>query len=170
MTEFTRYSDLNKSTRSTLDRYIEGEFGAVPIVQNTEWAIPDWTVILYEEGEIAAFYNIVIRNILIDGTECKAGGINNLITPQSFRGNGYATQLMQDAGRLLFDELSCELGILLCADELIPFYERFGWYAVGCPVYFDQPAGKQRWDANTMLLTVDGKREPREIDLNGLPW
>ena len=37
-------------------------------------------------------------------------------------------------------------------------------------LYFEQPAGKKLWTANTMLRTINGKMEPNQIDLNGLPW
>ena len=67
-------------------------------------------------------------------------------------------------------ELKSELGVLLCADEHIPFYKRLNWYKINCPVHFDQSNGKKLWEANTMLLTKKDKWNPKEIDLQGLPW
>lgn len=170
MIEITAYSELDNEIKSKLENFVEGEFGHIPIVKKTEWAKPDWTIILYHNNEIAAFYNIIEREILIDGTNVKIAGINNVITPKEFRGNGYASKVLRKTEALIFEDLKSELSILLCADNLIPFYKRLNWYKVDCPVYFNQADGKKLWKANTMLLTKKDKLNPKKIDLNGLPW
>ena len=145
MIETSKYSDLNIATKSKLANYIHGEFGHISIVNETEWAKPDWTIILYLNNEIATFYNIVERQILVDNKEVKVAGINNVITPKKFRGNGYASRILKETESLIFDDLKSEFGMLLCADSLISFYERLNWKnIVDCPVYFEQPAGKKR--------------------------
>lgn len=108
--------------------------------------------------------------MFIDNNEITIAGINNVITPKQFRGKGYATKLLRETENLIFNDLGSELGILLCADELIPFYERLKWYKVDCPVYFEQSDGENLWEANTMLLTPNKKIVPKQIKLNGLPW
>lgn len=170
MIQIKKYSEINKEIKDELNSYIDFEFGDIPIVQETAWATPDWTIIHFEDDEIASFYNIIERNIFIDDEEFKVAGINNVITPEAFRGKGYASKILKDTENLIFDELNCELGVLLCADELIPFYERLNWYKVECPVYFNQPDGKKLWNANVMLLSKKNKIEPNHIDLNGFPW
>ena len=168
--EIIKYSEINKETKSQLGNFIDGEFGHIPIVKATEWAMPNWTIILYKNNEIATFYNIVERKILVDDVEAKIAGVNNVITPKKFRGNGYASKVLRETEGFIFDDLKSELGVLLCADALIPFYERMNWYKVDCPVYFEQSDGKKLWKANTMLLTKKNKLNPKKIDLNGLPW
>lgn len=54
--------------------------------------------------------------------------------------------------------------------ELIAFYEGLNWYSVDCSVYFNQSDGRKLWKANTMLLSQNEKINPKEVDLNGLPW
>jgi hypothetical protein len=168
--EITRYSKLKQSVRDELDRIIKGEFGHIPIVSEITWATPDWTVILYKDGEIATFCNIIERTVMIDNRNFLASGINNLITPEKFRGQGFATHILKETENFIFENLKSELGILLCADELVPFYERLKWYKVNCPVWFNQPTGAQLWKANTMLRTKEIVIRPDHIDLGGLPW
>ena len=170
MIKINKYTDLSKQERDQMLAYIEGEFGHIPIVKATEWADPNWTIIYYHNDQIATFYNIVEREITIDDKKIKIGGINNVITPKEFRGKGFASTILRETESLIFDDLNCEMGVLLCADDLIPFYERLNWYKVGCPVYFEQSSGSKLWGANTMLSTRNKKIYPKEIKLNGLPW
>ncbi|WP_106144570.1 GNAT family N-acetyltransferase [Flagellimonas meridianipacifica] len=165
-----KYSELDKETKSQLNRFIDEEFGHIPIVMQTEWATPDWTVILYQNNEIATFYNIIDRKIIINDIEVKIAGVNNVITPKKYRGNGYASKALRETKDFVFNELNSKFGVLLCAEALIPFYEQLDWYKVNCPVYFEQSDGKKLWKANTMLLTKKNKLNPKKIDLNGLPW
>ena len=170
MIEIKKYPELLEQTKDKLNSYIKGEFGHIPIVNETEWATPDWTIVYYENDLIATFYNIVEREIMIDNKVFKVGGINNVITPKEFRGKGYASKTLRETEHLIFDDLNCDLGVLLCADSLIPFYERLNWYKVDCPVYFEQSSGVKLWESNTMLLTKNEKMSPQRIELNGLPW
>lgn len=170
MLEVKKYSELTHETKEKLNTLIDYEFGHIPIVKETEWATPDWTIIQYEHDEIVTFYNIVIREITADGKTFKVGGINNVITPKKFRGKGYASKTLKETEHLIFDDFNCKLGVLLCADDLIPFYKRLHWYSVECPVYFEQSAGKKLWIANTMLLTKSEQLNPKRIELNGKPW
>jgi len=168
--EVIRYSELDDKIKITLENLIEAEFGHISIVSETEWTKADWTIIYYHNSEIVSFYNIVQRNIIIDKNKVKIAGINNVITPEKFRGNGYASKMLRETEYFIFDDLNSKYGLLLCSDELIPFYERLNWYKVDCPVHFTQSDGEKVWGANTMLLTKAKKIFPKQIHLNGLPW
>jgi hypothetical protein len=170
MIQIEKYSHLPSEIRTSLNELVQLEFGNIPIVQETQWAVPDWTVMYLEEGKLVSFYNIVERIALIDDKEYKVAGINNVITPAEYRGMGYSTKTLKISEYFLFEEIKSDLGILLCADDLVPFYQRLSWYKVDCPVYFQQPSGQKLWSANTMLLSKTDKLTPVKIDLNGLPW
>lgn len=170
MIKTSRYEELETAVREEIESLADQEFGHIPIVKNTQWAQPDWAMIMYEDGQIATFYNIIERTIYIDGHDVKVAGINNVITPHPYRGKGYSTQMLKTTQDFLFEELKCEAGLLLCADDLIPFYSRLDWYLLECPVYFNQSEGRSEWSSNAMLLTPGKALKPREIDLNGLPW
>ncbi len=165
-----KYANLAQETKNKLNDYIAAEFGHIPFVAETEWASPDWTIISYVNGEIAAFYNIVERSVFVDSVERKVGGVNNVISLQEYRGQGIMSKMLQGLGDLIFENLGCEMGLLLCADDLIAYYEKFAWYSTSCPVYFEQSSGKKLWGARTMLLSRQTRFEPNLIDLNGLPW
>jgi len=171
MIHIYRTAELTAATKNKLEESIHNEFGHIPIVQSIAWAVPGWSIIRYAEGAVAAFYNIVERDVLLDKKPYKVAGINNVITVPGFRGKGYASEILAATKEFLFTELRSDAGLLLCADALLPFYEKLGWYKVNSRVYFDQPASPDRrlWEANTMLLHP-GRIEPQEIDLNGLPW
>ncbi len=164
------YCELPEEIRSVLSEEIKHTFGDVPIVRDTEWATPDWTVIKFDGTKVASFYNIILRDVLFDNVSHLVAGINNVITPKKYRGKGYASTMLSQVSSLIFEALNCEAGLLLCADELIPFYKKLGWYSVKCPVYCQQPQGKIKWDANTMLMSNSKTLHPASIDLNGLPW
>lgn len=170
MIEIKKYTELSEHVRNQMSSYIDDEFGQVPIVYETEWATPNWTIVYYDNAQIATFYNIVIREISVDNKKIKIGGINNVMTPKEFRGMGYASKVLRETENLIFKDLNCEMGLLLCADPLIPFYEKFNWYKIDCPVYFEQSHGEKLWGANTMLLSRNQKISADKIDLNGLPW
>lgn len=171
-TEIHRYSELPASLKDFINTRIHQEFGHIPIVQQYSWAEPDHTILLMaESGDVLTFYNIVLRQCRFDDDPRLIAGINNFITPQEHRGAGYGTDVMKEAAGILFEELSVEYGLLLCADELVPFYSRFGWYKVNSQLYFDQPDGRKQWQANIMLLSRNGNIIfPEKIDLCGLPW
>lgn len=170
MIEIIKYAELNGLRKDKLNAFITIEFGHIPIVQETEWAQPDYSIINADHGTIKTFYNIVEREILVDNVKMKIGGINNVITPKQFRGKGYAARLLKETENFIFDQLNCELGVLLCADDLITFYKKLGWYVVDCPVYFEQSSGEKLWKANTMFLSRSSNLNPKLIKLNGLPW
>jgi len=170
MIEYNKYPELPPTIKEQLDSYIDNEFGHIPFVSNMKWSSPEWTIFLRENSEISTFLNIVIREVNFDSRKVQVAGINNVITPKKFRGNGYASMIMNEAKSFIFNQLNLEHALLLCADSLIPFYTKLGWYQVDSKVYFEQPSGKKLYDSNTLLLSKESSINPREIDLNGQPW
>ena len=170
MIEVKSYAEITEKTKLELDGYINDEFGNIAIVNETKWATPDWTIIIHHDNKIASFYNIIERNVTVDHKSFRAAGINNVITLPDFRGKGFSSKLLKATEGFIFDKLNCDLALLLCADDLIPFYSRLNWYKVDCPIYFKQPTGQKLWQANTMLLTRGELITPSEINLNGYPW
>jgi predicted acetyltransferase len=171
MISIVKYDELTKDQRCLQNDLITKEFGHIPIVANTKWAGPDWTVMRYQNDGIVSFYNVIAREIHIDDMPVEAIGINNVITPPEYRGHGFAFDLLISTQIEMLDKLKAEVGLLLCADQMIPFYARLGWYKVDCPVYFEQDGKQNLWLANAMLLSrADDYLSPAFINLNGLPW
>lgn len=170
MIKIVQYNNLSDYLKNLLADLAHKEFGDFPIVANTKWASPDWVVLYFEDDHLVSYYNLIERYVMLDGEKLKAAGLNNLVTPEVFRRKGYATKLLAQTYNFFFNELKSDLGLLLCADNLIPFYEKLNWYRVKCPVIYNQPDGNVIWQANTMLLTRSLRLNPNKIDLNGLPW
>lgn len=164
-------SHVAPDIRKQIDDYTRNEFGHVPIVQRYRWAEPGWSVVVLSDDEVLSFLNVVEREALFDGNTVKLAGINNVITPAPFRRRGYASQTMRRAELLMFRELQADFGLLLCADEMVPFYEGLGWISVSVPLEFDQPGEKVTWPSRIMVLPRAGEKLPsKSIDLCGLPW
>ncbi|HEX2627603.1 MAG TPA: GNAT family N-acetyltransferase [Chitinophagaceae bacterium] len=166
-----KYKALKLDWQNEMAELAELEFGEVPFVKNTKWTTPDWSILKFEGNDLVAFYNIVERDIEVDGQVMKAGGINNVITKREHRGKGLASLLLKETAKLLFEDIHCNLGLLLCADDLVNFYHKHGWYKVNSALTYDQPDGKRDYSSNIMLLTSPEKSIiPKKIDLKGLPW
>jgi GNAT superfamily N-acetyltransferase len=170
MIKFLKYSSAPRHIKNYIEPIAAKEFSVYPLVAETQWVTPHWIALSYHDDEIVTFCNIVEREIFIDDKMYKAAGLNNLVTPEKFRGNGYGTKLVIEFKNFIFNKINCDLGLLLCSDNLVPFYEKLGWYLVDCPVHYWQPQGIKLWQANTMLLNPDSSIQPGRIHLNGLPW
>lgn len=166
------YDRLPEARRRELAAAARDEFDRFPIVRETTWATPDWSVLGTVEARLACFYNLVLRTVRFDGEAVRVAGLNNLIALPAHKGKGYASRLLRETGTLWFETLGAHCGLLLCADALVAFYERLGWRSVPSTVRFSQPGlPTQTWAANCMLLHPDMRPAiPDEIDLDGLPW
>jgi len=172
MIERLAYPDLNPALRSELVVAVQAEFGHIAVVQAIDWATPDWVFIWREGEQLTSFYHLVERTVLLDGRPCRTGGLHNVITPSAYRGRGFSSRLIRETESFWWQERQLELGLLLCADALLPFYERLGWQRTDAATYFEQPTGRQRWSVNTMLRFAPGVSPvlPQEISLEGRPW
>ncbi len=167
-----RTKDLPPALRQQIDMLTHQEFGHLDIVRRYKWAEPDWMAVARRGREIVSFVGIVNKRVLFDAEAVKVAGLSNAVTPAEHRHKGYATSVLEEVYRFMFNELKAECGLLLCRDHLVPYYEHAGWYVVGCSLQFNKPDGsKETWQANTMLHTgTAGQFTPTAIDLQGYPW
>lgn len=173
MIKITRSNELPDKVRQQIENTVKSEFSHISFVQEISWSKPDWTIIYTKNNELLSFYNIIIRAVRFDDKTQIIAGVNNVITLPAHRGNGHSSKLLRSTTNFLFDDLQVDYGLLLCADELVSFYRRLGWYEVHSDVFFQQPTDQlKQWTANTMLLAngEKGKVNPQKINLCGLPW
>ena len=171
MLEILPYAQLPQTVRLELQTAVDQEFGHIPVVQSIQWATPDWAITLRVQQELATFYHLVERIILLDGRPYRAIGLNNVITLPAFRGRGHSTQVLRTTEPFWWQELHAELAVLLCADALVPFYERLGWHCTRAATYFAQPVGRRQWTVNTMLRSPKATlSQSTKINLQGYPW
>jgi GNAT superfamily N-acetyltransferase len=167
----TRYAELPAERRAYLEEIAEAEFGQYALVRETEWAEPDWSFQVFEGESFAAFHNIILRTVRIDGIAVRAAGLNNVITLAAYRGRGVASHMLRETQPRWFEMFEVDCGMLLCADPLVPFYAGLGWKKPDAKVMYEQPSGVKTWPANCMVLKgEDSFAAAREIDLRGLPW
>ena len=83
------------------------------------------------------------REFALSMREVFTGGLNNLITPEKYRGRGLAAKVLERVDELIFKELHCDAGLLLCADSLVLFIRNTTGipFLPGC--YLISPAAKR---------------------------
>lgn len=110
------YNELDQDTKYKLLDVVNNEFGDVPIVTEYEWAIPDWAIILYSNDEIATVAHVVSRTSFFDNEEVKAGGLNNMITVEQYRGKGFAEEVLKSTHELIFEKLQVNTFMYMIED------------------------------------------------------
>ena len=168
----TKIDALEPELKAEMELRTQSEFGHLDIIKKYTWAKPDWTAYAFVGESLVSFLNLVERTALFDDKKTKLVGINNVITLPQWRKRGFSTLAMNEASAFIFKKLEAAYGLLLCATPLVPFYEGLGWQLMQCPLYFDQPNGKVKWESNVMILPKKGQEKIKtdQIDLCGLPW
>lgn len=134
--------------------------------------MPDYSMVALENGELLGHLNLIQRIIHWDNEEVQCTGINNLIVSPKARRKKIGSKLLIQAKTFTLDKLDSKLMLLLCAKELVPFYEKHQWGKIYVPLRFDQPdESNLLWQAEAMVLALY-PLEPlkQSIHLNGLPW
>jgi hypothetical protein len=170
MSIYRRMSAPN-SVRSSIDRITLAEFGHIPVIRDTAWSVPDWHEAFIDNATVLSFVSLVERIALFDGCAVKVAGISNMITIEPLRHKGLGSLVMLESQKLIAHRIGAEFGLLLCSDDVTPFYSRLDWIPMGARLEYDQPSGKREWQKDVLIYSPDGKRPDCEvIDLNGLPW
>ena len=136
------------------------------------WASPQWSVLLWDDGELVSRVGLVVREIISNGETKIIGGIGGVMTHPRKQGKGYASKAMREAATLFEEKLNVAYALLFCRPHLVEFYKRLGWKPFQGLLFVEQPQGKIEFSANgAMVLDV---KEPAPLqgvlDLNGLPW
>lgn len=136
------------------------------------WALPQWSILLWDQGELVTRVGLIKREILSDGMTKSIGGIGGVMTQPAKQGQGLASQAMHEAAKYFETDLNVSFALLFCRPHLIEFYKRLMWKPFQGKVLVEQPQGEIEFSANgAMVLDV---REPAPLNgvlnLNGLPW
>lgn len=140
--------------------------------QPTAWASPQWHFLIRDDAEqIVSHVGVLTRDVLLDGTSVRIGGVGGVQTHPEARGRGYASAAMERAHAWFAAEAKVPFAFLVTLDRM-GFYARLGWRRFGGIVLVEQPNGTMRFTANDpMVLPV--RREALIdgiLDLQGLPW
>lgn len=166
-----RRADAPESLTESIARLTRAEFGDIPVIKETAWSPPDWHVAFVDGARVLSFVSLVERCASFDKRAVKVAGISNMITIEPYRRQGLGSLVMREAQKLITLRIGADFGLLLCSDDVIPFYSRLGWAVTSARLEFDQPSGKRQWRKDTMIYPSHGKLAAFEtIELNGLPW
>ena len=144
------------------------------ILDKIEWHSvgPDTINIqVYCDDELVSFAAVISRKIRFDDLEVQMGGFKSLLTPRQHQRKGFASHALREARRVIFEELAADVGVLLCFEKLVNFYEQRGWERLQCPVAVTQSERTIRWPFEAMALYGSNSlRSPEKVDLCGLPF
>lgn len=170
MLKIDNYHSLTAEEKQQQQEYINEVFGDVQFIQQRQWSRPDFVFAFRQNDDLFSFFNLIIRDVIFDNKRIKIAGVSNAVTPKNYRGKGYASQLLTQASPVIFNQLKVQHALLLCSDDLTDFYQHLGWYKVDSNVQFEQGNGIEHYQSNTLLLSPNDPINPKNINLNGLPW
>ncbi|ARV09694.1 hypothetical protein BTO05_08580 [Winogradskyella sp. PC-19] len=120
----------------------------------------DIHVIVEYNSRLIAYLNLVVRQITIDKDNFEVFGIGNVCVSKSKHKSGLGTQLMNYTKEYLKTE--SKIGILLCKDSLIKFYEKNGWRLIDT-----NKLGPSLKGAKVSVMTFNFNRDYESIELKG---
>jgi predicted acetyltransferase len=136
-----------------------------------KWASADWTVMVWEDQELVSNVHIIERVAKVDRKPVRLGGIGNVATKVEWRNRGFASAALKVAQEFLADPLKVDFGLMVCTEQMVPFYEKRGWKLVAQSLVTEQADGKKALGYPVMVLPISEKDWPKGIiDLCGLPW
>jgi GNAT superfamily N-acetyltransferase len=158
---------LSRNMHHELEEWFQREFGNIPL----EWDKPRWYALARYENTLIGRIGIVKRKIRVGSSTTLVGGISGVIISPQLRKQGVASMLLKKTAEFLAEGLNAEFGVLICLDEMAPFYLKNGWEKIGASTYFMQGSGRYRYTQTSMTLRCKERYWPQgEIDLCGLPW
>lgn len=146
---------------------------ADPAQKTIAWASPAWGILVWDdEGALVGYVGIVAREATLDGRAVRVGGIGGVKTHPAARGQGYARAALGRAATFMADELGAAFGVLVCREELLPFYGALGWQPFAGTMLVEQPGGTVPFTFNRPLVLTLREPAPQggTLDLRGRPW
>lgn len=160
-----RVAELSGPTRVAMRLWMAWLF-----TWRTRWAAFDWYVSVHVGDRIVSMAGVVDRRGSVGDVPAHLGLLGAVFTLPEHRDRGFGSDVVRRAMQLMADGLGCEFGVLLCSDELIPYYERQGWKHVQNPLRFERFGRAEVAQSNVMVYECAGRPLPDgTIDVNGLP-
>lgn len=160
-------SSLSSQRRAELEDWFCREFGHTSYY----WDSPEWYVVALLDSILVGRLGIVERGVSVGEYTILVGGVSGVITHREWRRLGIARAVLDRAVGFIRGELGAEFALLLCRQEVAPFYARLGWELTRGVTTFLQPTGKVVYPRLTMIYACGQERWPDgDVDLCGLPW
>jgi len=136
-----------------------------------QWAAPDWMALGFLQGQLVTQLCIPKREIMVGSEKIRVAGLGGMATHPDFQHRGIGSDLLDATEVFMRDTVQVPFGLLICADETRPFYEKSRWQVAGDFLYFIQDQQRRRMKTCVMALSLADYPWPAgEIDLRGLPW
>lgn len=137
-----------------------------------DWASPQWGVFVRDDtGELVSYTGVVRREGAVDGVAAIIGGVGGIATHPDHRGRGYAALGM---GRALdyLTSRDIDFALLVCRNELVPYYEGLGWRLFPGTVVDTQFGEPETFTFNRVMVgdLISTAPTGGTIDLKGPPW
>lgn len=138
-----------------------------------EWAPHQAAVVGWDaEGAALCYVGAVLREARWNDRAVKVGGIGGVKTHPAARGRGFAATAVRRALAFFHGQGDVDFGLLVCGQELVPFYERLGWRMFLGALLVTQKQATVPFMFNLPMTTPLGLQEllGGTIDLLGPPW
>jgi aminoglycoside 2'-N-acetyltransferase I len=155
--------ELTPDELGALRGMVFGAFGERFDEHDWEHMLGGTHVLVVEGGEPVAHGAVVARVLVAGGRELRSGYVEGVATRGDRRGQGLATAVMREVGRVVKREY--ELGALADGSRIPGFYQRLGWETWRGPTFVAGPDGPVRTaedDGGVLVLrtTVTAGLEP----------
>lgn len=136
------------------------------------WASPQWSILVWEQGELVSRVGLLVREIYNEGAVNCIGGVGGVLTHPAKQGQGLASLAMCEASNYFDAYLNVSYALLFCRPHLIEFYKRLMWKPFQGKVFVEQPQGEVEFSANGAMVLDVKEQAPLNgvLNLNGLPW
>jgi predicted acetyltransferase len=140
-------------------------------ISQWSWFEDDYRLLVRVKDRIVAQVSIIERTCLVNGLPVKVGGVGGVGTLPNWRGQGLASLAMKQTADFMKNQLKVEYGVLFCANEMVPYYQRLGWRLVDAPLVFEQHHTKMQCDCPVMYLPCQKPYWPAgDVDVCGTLW
>ena len=152
---------LVKVENATLD-----QLNQIVEIKKQSWPYPDkkqleWInqnlnkddehVMLFVDGVLCAYLNLVWLSVELDSVKTTAVGIGNVCVSLDKRNKKYGTLLMNCVNTILIERN--HIGVLLCQDKLFGFYQKNGWKE--CEKHVKKQVGDHIYDNNMFFYNLE---------------
>jgi hypothetical protein len=108
--------------------------------------------LLYAAGtQLVSHVEVITTTVTVNEIEYRVQSPTSVLTYPAFRGEGWSTRLNTEAAERI-DTGGADIGLLLCAPDLIKFYGRAGWIHASEATVVAGPDGGT-WTSDDVLLT-----------------
>ena len=139
--------------------------------KDLKWRKKEYSILVYNNNDLMSHIGLLNHSINLPNETLIIGGVGSVITIPEAQGQGYATAGLKYSVDYIKEKYKADFGILVCNQELVPFYEKLGWKLLPPPIYFDQPEGKIKSQLEVMYLKTGDKEWNNEVNyFESFPW